>query len=182
MAENYGVYNSTTLKGNITEQLDKAARGANMGAKKSVAAYFSYPTVGETAVNGIDPETKATVTLPKCIITDAYYYVDTTFTAAADAAVIKLGTSEDDDEFVAAVAISDASNTWDAGLHGTIPSGIVLGSDATTFTKGTAVLYNAQRFGIMPTIAAAGATLTIESDIVCTAGSLTLFVEYYEIP
>jgi len=181
MSKNFEMYNETTLTQNIAEVLDTGARGANMGAKKSVAAYFPFPT-SATAVDGIDPVTKAAIALPKCIITDAYYYVDTTFTAAADAAVIKLGTSEDDDEFVAAVAISDASNTWDAGLHGTIPSGIILGSDATTFTKGTAVLYNAQRFGIMPAIATAGATLTIESDIACTAGSLTLFVEYYEIP
>ncbi len=58
------------------------------------------------------------------IITHAWYDVLTTFTTAgADAGTLALQANAADD-LVAALAVSDASNIWDAGLHSTkIPFG-----------------------------------------------------------
>ncbi len=153
----------------------------NLGVEHMVAVDFDFPT-SSTAVEGVSPVTGDVVYLPQCLITDAFYKVYTTFTAEADAAVLKLGTSLDDDEFVAAVAISDASNTWDAGIHGTIISGLALGSDASTLDCGTAATYNAERFSLTGVVTNAGApaSITLESDIACTAGKLRLWVKYVE--
>ena len=69
------------------------------------------------------------------VITRAFYEVLTTFTSAGDAATIALGVNTDDASgIVAAIAISDGTNPWDAGLHDGVPDGAA--ANMTTKTTG----------------------------------------------
>lgn len=112
------------------------------------------------------------------IITRAWYDVITTFTSAADSATIKLGlVTQGDAAFVAAIAISDASNPWDAGLHGTLTAGTTTLTEATPNTR-TQIVHAAD-------IAAGYVKTTAERQLVATvgvqaltAGKLILYVEY----
>lgn len=55
-----------------------------------------------------------------------FYKVGTTFTSASDAATIALGFNTDDAAgIVAAVAISNGGNPWDAGFHEAIQTGTI---------------------------------------------------------
>lgn len=76
------------------------------------------------------------LTLPKdAYVIRAWYDVLTTFTSNTDAATIRLGVATDDPGgIVAAIAISDISTPWDAGLHEGVPDGAV----ANFTTKATA--------------------------------------------
>lgn len=107
------------------------------------------------------------------IIVNAYYDVITTFTSATDAATIALK-SEAAGDLKAAIAISDASNVWDAGLHGCLP-----GSYAEATVAGdTAILDAARKAGSFIKMTAEReltATVAVEA---LTAGKLNIFVEY----
>lgn len=108
------------------------------------------------------------------VITDAFIDVKTTFTSATDAATIA-GKVQSTGDVIAGIAISDASNVWDAGLHGSI-----LGSSAERTVAGdTAILAAAS-------LAASRIKLTAEREIIATvavealtAGKMAIFVEYY---
>lgn len=90
------------------------------------------------------------------IITQAYYEVLTTFvTASADAGTIALKAGST--TLVTAVAVSDGSNPWDAGIKACIQTGT-----AATMSKISSD---------------SNLTLTIAGQI-ASAGKLRLFVEY----
>lgn len=58
------------------------------------------------------------------IVVRSYYEVQTTFVSGTDAATIALGINTDDAAgIVAAIAISDGTNPWDAGNHEGIQDG-----------------------------------------------------------
>ena len=111
------------------------------------------------------------------VITRCWYFVNTTLTGGGtDAATPKLGLVSDDDEFVAAIAISDASNVWDAGSHGTLVGfgGVESGDNAETAIENAA------------SGSATFVHCTTDDEIIftkgtntITAGKLTVFVEYY---
>ncbi len=100
------------------------------------------------------------VTLPSgAIITRAFYKVGTTFVSAgADAGTIALQ-SEAAGDLVTAVAISDAGNPWDAGLHEAKADG--------TAAKMVALTADRELKAVV-----AGQALT--------AGKMTLFVTYVQ--
>jgi len=100
------------------------------------------------------------VSLPdNAIITRSWYEVITTFTSATDAGTIALGIPTDDVAGIkAAVAISDGTNPWDAG----IVEGIQDGTAAAFSVKTTAVRELT-------------ADVAVEA---LTAGKLVLFCEY----
>ncbi|HWA98204.1 MAG TPA: hypothetical protein VG713_06910 [Pirellulales bacterium] len=69
--------------------------------------------------------TKTLTALPAgIIILDGIIDVITTFTSANDSATIALKAKSTGD-LVSAIAISDSSNPWDAGLHAIVPDGTV---------------------------------------------------------
>ena len=108
------------------------------------------------------------------VITRAFYMVDTTFTSAgADAGTIALTVNAAGD-LKAAIAISDASNVWDAGLHGCLPSAYALDGNALTAIAMAA----AQAASFVTTTAKREITATVATQVL-TAGKLTLFVEYF---
>jgi len=99
-------------------------------------------------------------TLPdNAVVVRSYYYVATTFTSAADTATISIGYATDDVAgIVAAIAINDGTNPWDAGWHEGIQ------------------VYTAATFSEACTAARAiDFTVAVQA---LTAGKLTLFLEY----
>ena len=100
------------------------------------------------------------VTIPdNAIVVRAWYEVLTTLTSATDAATVALTIPTDDvGGIVAAIAISDASNPWDAGNHEAIQTGTV----ANFANKCTA---------------ARGLSMTIATEAL-TAGKFILYAEY----
>ncbi len=107
------------------------------------------------------------------VITNAVIDVITTFTSAADTATIAVKVQAADD-IVAAIAINDGTNVWDAGLHGTL-----MGNWALDGNSLTAVAMAAGRTGAMlKTTAMREVTFTVAVQAL-TAGKLNLYLEYY---
>jgi len=97
------------------------------------------------------------VTIPdNAIIMRAYVDVLTTCESAADTATIALH-AEGADDIVAAIAINDGTNPWDAGLHEGIEDGTVANAVKTTAARELT------------------ATIAVQD---LTAGKFNLFVEY----
>ena len=109
------------------------------------------------------------------IITNVFYDVVTTFVSAgADAGTIAL-TIQSAGDAVAAIAISDASNVWDAGIHGSLIGYPNLGADAAHDSAlEVAALYASVMLKMTAereiTVAVAGQALT--------AGKMVVYVEY----
>lgn len=91
------------------------------------------------------------------VITRVIYDVKTTFTSATDAATIALRANAAND-IVSAVAISDAGNPWDSGVH----------ISAVIETAATMIKLTADRVPL--------ATVAVEA---LTAGKLIMHVEYF---
>lgn len=138
----------------------------------------------DTAANdssGVSNKTVAAhglgVYLPaKAIITRAWYDIATTFAdGASDAATIAFGVPTDGAScFTAAIAISDASNVWDAGLHGTLIAEPALDGNARSAIAGAAAISGA----MLKLTAEREITATVAVHAL-TAGKLALFVEYF---
>lgn len=101
------------------------------------------------------------VTLPdNAIVTRAWYEVLTTLQSATDAATVSVDIPTDDVAgIVAAIAIDDISDPWDAGLHEAIQDG-------------TATNYSTK------TTAARELSITIAGGEDLTAGKFIVFCEY----
>lgn len=107
-------------------------------------------------------------------ITNAFYNVRTTFTSATDAATIALKVLSAND-LKAAIAISDASDVWDAGLHGCLP-----GSYAEATVAGDTAILDAARKAASYILTTSNVELTLTVAVeALTAGVLDLYVEYY---
>ncbi len=107
------------------------------------------------------------------IITRAWVDIVTTFTSAgSDAGTIALKAQTAND-LVAAIAISDASTVWDAGVRGALPNNYALDGNALT-----AIAMTAARAGSrIKTTAERELTATVAVQAL-TAGKLVLYVEY----
>lgn len=110
----------------------------------------------------------------KAIITRAWYDVVTTFTSATDAATIALNVQSAND-IVSAIAISDATNVWDAGIRGTKIGFPNFGADAAHDSQVEVAALFAGSYVKMTAERELTATVAGEA---LTAGKLVLFVEY----
>lgn len=158
-------------------QVRRGAVKAESGLSARYIANAIYDTAGLDSA-GVANTTIAAhglgVYLPtKAIITNAWVDVITTFTSATDAGTIALKAQSAGDLTVA-IAISDASNVWDAGIHGCLP-----GSYAEATVAGDSALLDAARK------AASYVKMTAERELIATvavealtAGKAVLFVEY----
>ena len=109
----------------------------------------------------------------KAIITEVWVDVVTTFTSAgADAGTIALHVQAADD-IVAAIAISDASNVWDAGIHGS-----KIGSYATSGNAETALVQTAALAASRLKLTAAREITATVATQALTAGKANIYVEY----
>lgn len=106
------------------------------------------------------------------VITDAYYDVVTTFvTANTDSGTIAL-TAASAGDLKAAIAVSDATNVWDAGLHGCLPGNWALDGNALT-----AIAMAAGRSGAFVKTSAAGNITAAIATNGASAGKLHLYLE-----
>ena len=122
--------------------------------------------------------TTGSVFIPEgALITNAYYYVETTFADGNDdSQTLALGFTGTTGAFVAAIAINDGTNVWDAGAHATLIDSPVLGADAA---HDTAVeVKNLRSASFLHVTANSELLLTTADDEAVEAGKLTLYVEY----
>lgn len=112
------------------------------------------------------------------IITNAFIDVITTFASptGVDNATIALGAVANGD-LVAAIAISDASNVWDAGIRGTLVTAPNMGADAAHDSAlETIALFAATK---LKTTADRAILANIAVDTL-SAGDLDLYIEGYQ--
>jgi hypothetical protein len=147
---------------------------AQLTAKKMAVAIFDpSANSGErtVAAHGLG------VYIPdNAVITNVFVDVVTTFTSATDAGTIALHAQAAND-IVAAIAISDASNVWDAGIRGSKLGYPNLGADAA---HDSALEVAALFAGTMLKLTAEReltATVAVEA---LTAGKAVVYVEYIE--
>jgi len=162
-------------------QVKRGAVKAESALMTKYVACAIFDTAGNDSA-GVSNKTVAAhglgVFLPiNAIITNAFIDVKTTFQSTAggaDLATIALN-SEGAGDLVAAIAIADASNVWDAGLHGTLA-----GSYAERTVAGdTAILDAASRAASMIKCTAERELTATVAVAALTAGKLAIFVEYY---
>lgn len=109
----------------------------------------------------------------KAVVTNVWVDVVTTFTSATDAATIALKVQSAND-LVTAIAISDASNVWDAGLHGSKCGSFALDGNALTALAMAA----AQSASQIKLTAERELTATVAVEVL-TAGKAVVFAEYF---
>jgi hypothetical protein len=128
------------------------------GATKSMAvAEYDFDVLGGT-IGAID----LVATLPvNAYILRSWYEVETTFQSATDAGTVALGVTGDTATINAAVAISDGSNPYDAGLFDGDNDGTAANASTKTAAEVNFVL-----------------TVAVED---LTAGKLKIFAEYIEV-
>lgn len=108
------------------------------------------------------------------IITRAWVDVVTTFTSATDAATIAIHLQSADD-VIAAIAISNATNVWDAGMHGSKIGYPNFGADAAHDSAVEVAALFASTMIKMTAERQITATVAVEA---LTAGKANIFVEY----
>ena len=155
------------------------------GEKVAVCVWDgSKRTLTNNASNSaIDPVSGAVKSLylpDGALITKAYYHVATTFTDAGDdSSQIALGYTGATGAFVASIAISDGTNVWDAGAHGTLVGmGANLGADAAHDSALEVIALNAAT--MIHLTAQKEILLTTSDDTAISTGKLTLYVHYVQ--
>jgi hypothetical protein len=151
------------------EGMTAVMRAGGTVPKVAVATYdVSGGDSGATAAHGLG------VYIPdNAIITRAWVDVVTTFAdGASDSATIALSVQGAGD-LVAAIAISNASNVWDAGVRGTKVGAFALDGNALTQVAMAA----AGAATLIKTTAVREITATVATAAL-TAGKLNVFVEY----
>lgn len=158
-------------------QVNRGAVKLDSGLSARYVASAIYDTAGNDSA-GVSNKTIAAhglgVYLPnKAIITNAWIDVITTFTSATDAGTIALMSNAAGDLRVA-IAISDASNVCDAGIHGLLPGAPIEGTVAGD-TGILSAARNAATYIKMTAERELIATVAVEA---LTAGKAVVFVEY----
>lgn len=149
------------------------------GLTMKLTAVAVYDTAGTDSA-GVSNKTIAAhptgVFLPsKAVITNVFFDVVTTFTSATDAATIAYKAQAAND-MLSALAISDAQNIHDAGIHAGLIGFPNLGADAA----------HDSQIEVAALFAATLLKLTAEREITATvavealtAGKAVIYVEYY---
>ena len=114
------------------------------------------------------------------LITKAYYHVATTCADGNDdSQTLALGYTGATGAFVAAIAINNSTNVWDAGAHGTLVGmGAALGADAAHDTALEVIALNAAT--MIHLTADKELLLTTADDEAVDVGKLSLFVHYVQ--
>lgn len=108
------------------------------GLDQTIKVEFDAATINTIGTHDLG------VTLPdNAVILDGMVDVITTFTSATDAATIALQ-AEAANDLVTAIAISDVSNPWDAGLKAIKPLGTAATAIKTTAAKMLKVVIGAE--------------------------------------
>lgn len=152
----------------------------NRFQREGILAYTFDPS-GNTAQRTADTAfTLAGEPIPdNAIIVDAFYEVITTFASGTNACTLAISTGQGAGDLVAATAISDARNIWNASttvIRGTKITAPNLGADAAHDSQvetvdlfaGTKIKMTANR---QPTV-------TTAASEALTAGKLNLYIKY----
>ena len=137
----------------------------------------SVTTIAASGSQG--PSDGVSVWIPEgALITNAYYFVTTTFTDddAGDSSTLALGYTGATGAFVAAIAVSGTSSVWDAGIHGTL-IGIGTGADAAQDTALELIELN--NASMVALTANKELLLTEGGERTFIVGKLDLYVEYF---
>jgi len=137
----------------------------------------SVTTIATSGSQG--PSDGVSVWIPEgALITNAYYFVTTTFTDddGADSATLALGYTGATGAFVAAIAISGTSSPYDAGIHGTLVGTPILGNDAAQDTALELIELN--NASMVALTANKELLLTEGGERTFIVGKLDLYVEY----
>ena len=175
-----------------TVALATTLANAKLGTKVALTAGSA---AGCYLVPGITGAVKSTengesLTIPAgAIITDSWYEVETTF--QSDDGAVGGGNADDAtialhivgaNDLVSAIAISNATNVWDDGMHGTLAGSPALDSGETAITDitdQTNLVYASQRAAsFIEATADSPITFTIANDAFLHAGKVHVFVEY----
>lgn len=108
------------------------------------------------------------------VITDAWIDVKTSFTSAGGNAATLAAKVEGAGDLVAAIAISNGTNVWNAGVRGTLVGATALDGNALTAIANAAAVAAA----LIKTTAEREITITTAGQIL-SAGKLAVFVEYF---
>jgi hypothetical protein len=147
--------------------------------EKVVKATWDIPThpsfTGGALAAGSYSPNSGIVTIPSgAIITDVIVDVETTcVTAGADAGTAAIGYTAATGAFVAAIAVSDASNVWDAGIQGSLLKSYALDGNALTAV--------AMKNAIADTFIKAGANVNLLLTLATqsfTEGKISVYVKY----
>lgn len=152
---------------------DRTVYNGNQVREMAVATFDPSANTGERtiAAHGLG------VYIPdNAVVTNVFYDVVTTFTSATDAATIALHLQSAGD-LVAAIAISDATNVFDAGLHGTLTAGTTTLTEAAPNTR-TQIVHAADiAAGYIKMTAEREVTVTVAVEAL-TAGKMNIYIEY----
>lgn len=161
-------YLLTTLSSSLASSAD------GLGVTRIARATFNpSATSGERTIGA---HTLGITVPDKAIVTRFWYEVNTTFTSATDAATVAFSLEAADD-LLAAIAISNATNVLDAGLHAGKPGLPNLGADAAHDSQVEVAALIAAT--LVKTTAARLITATVAVEAL-TAGKATLFLEYVQ--
>lgn len=157
-------------------------RGA-IKAESGLATCYKAVAIFDTAANDSSGASNKTIAahglgvyIPiKAVITKFYYDVVTTFTSATDAGTIAYS-AQGANDLLSAIAISDATNVHDAGLHAGLPGYPNLGADAAHDSQVENAALNAATFIKLTVERELTATVAVEA---LTAGKAVLCVEYF---
>ncbi len=137
-------------------------------------AVATFDPSGNTAQRAIGAYGLGVYLPTKAIITNVIIDLVTTFTSATDAATIAISAQSAND-IVSALAISDASNIWDAGLRGSKVGYPNFGADAAHDSAvEVAALFSAS---MVKLTASRELTATVAVEAL-TGGKANIFVEY----
>lgn len=151
--------------------LSNAGATDGLGALKVARATFN-PS-GVTGHRSIASHGLGVTVPDNAVVVGAWYDVITTCAdGVADAATIAL-TLQAAGDLKAAIAISDATNVWDAGEHGLLPGNFALDGNALTAIAMAA----AKAASYIKLTAAREITATV-GGVALTAGKLNVFVAY----
>ena len=158
--------------------VNRGAVKCESGLATRYIATAVYDTAGADS-SGVSNKTIAAhglgVFLPVgAIITKAWYDVVTTFTSATDAGTVAIKVQSAND-ILSAIAISDATNVLDAGIHGSILGFPNMGADAAHDSAVEVAALFASTYLKLTAERELVATVAVEA---LTAGKLNLFVEY----
>ena len=107
------------------------------------------------------------------IVTDAVLDVTTTFTSATDGATISVGAHSTGD-LIAATAISNSRNIWDAGRKKTLAGNFALDGNALT----AVAMADAEAATLIKVTSTPKPIYIVVGSEALTAGVFTIFVEY----
>ena len=157
-------YLSERDKYNVNNKLSaKVARDADLGTVVDQARRVQRFTISYSDLVDGSAVVFGEFIPDNAVVTRTWYEVITTFVGDTDdSSTIKLGLEDQDNDVVAAVAISDVSNPWDAGFAAGIQDDTV-----ANFLK-----LSAQR--------KLAATWTSNADSALTAGLMYVFVEWVQ--